>query len=217
MIDISKFDQGVLSRYQLCFLTQNQTARRVVERLNPSMPSSNFDFEQVVASRGLHQARFQQAMESEKHYEYSELTNIPLFIKHHLNEVINQIKYQAPWTGDWNRWKGLKFPQMVKNIYQAPDNLYDRVGAAILLAEGELDPTKELRRYFNEWKVRYRQALKALEAKADGFREKSTASRKHLSPYSEALDSFGAELTKELHKVIEVLTPPSKYQRALQS
>lgn len=202
MIDISKFDQDVLTRYQQSFLPENRKARWAAERMNPLRdtlrPAHKSNQTKV------HIARFEQALHEDEGYENTVLTNIPWVITHNLKHCI--IEPGGFWKIDRGmNWKGIKRKQVRDHINSSPEFIYGRMGAVSLLAGASLDPENEIARFYSDWSARYLLELDNVDILMASVKLSPKSRQQHLNMYGEALDKMSDELTAEVLKILRLL------------
>jgi len=202
MININKFDQAVLARYQESLLPANQTARRVAERLNPKPLNPNYGRNTNLLE--VHIDRFEAAILEDNGYENSILTRIPRAITHHIKHCIIEPGEFWKWDREMN-WKGIKLKQVRKYINTNPGMIYGRMGVVTLLANCALDPENEIERFYSDWSKRYSNELDKVDYSMCMMGKSPKSRQLHLDLYGETLDRMGDELTAEVFKVLRLL------------
>lgn len=204
MINTSKFDQAVLERYRKSFLPENKVARQVVEKLEPKPKDPGLNFTPILMAQGIHFARYQEGVDSDSGFEGTTMIKTPWLITHHLRQKINNPGLL--WEGNRQLlWEGMKMKTVRRMLNDAPDILYERIGAVILLANDELDPTHEIEHYFDDWKARYIDALDAVDLRMQSHTQKSNKRKTLLAGYEVVLDQMSVELSGELLKTLKTI------------
>ena len=197
MINTSKFDQAVLRRYQESFLQHNKTARNVCEKLDPPPIDLNFNYQAVMENQGHHYARYLEILSRDRGYEGTRMTLKAWAIAHHIKEKI--VMPGLLWDGRCQTiWKGMQIKKIRTLLNSAPDHLYERIGAAILLANDELDPSHEIARYFINWKASYLHKLDEIDSRMQCCAKTLKLRQDHLNAYEQVLKDAYSELRAEL-------------------
>ena len=155
-------------------------------------------------AQGIHFARYQEGVYLDRGFEGTSMIETPWLITHHLRQKIDNPG--LPWEGNRQLlWEGMKMKTARKLLNDAPDVLYERIGAVILLANDELDRTHEIKRYFDDWRARYLDALDAVDLRMKSHTQKSNRRQTHLAGYAVVLDQMRAELLRELLKTLKTI------------